>query len=117
MAGPVWFQTTVGVASGIAVILACLVLLGLLVAGWLTWRDIGRARVRLAALQRDAAPALLAVRRVVENLEIASGVLRADADAVHSVVVEATDGAKAGLEVVEDRLRRLGAVAGAAQDE
>src|SRR6185437_9279965 len=97
MVGPVWFQTVVGVAGGIAAILACLVLAGILVVGVVCWREVARARVRLAQLERDAAPMLTSVRRIAENLEAATGALRGDVEAVHGLVTEAADGARAGL--------------------
>lgn len=117
MAGPGWFQEIVGIANGVLTIAACVLVVGLLVAGMLAWRALRLSRMRLAAARRDLAPLLATARRVADNLDAASATIRADIDAIHGTVTEANTGARAAVRAADRRLRRLSGVVGAVEEE
>jgi len=117
MAEPSTFQTVVAVANGVLSILACLLLIGLAVGSLALWRGVARAKHQLALVQRDVAPLLATLGRVATNLEAATSTVRSDIEAIHATVTDANEVARSVVHTAEDRLRRLGSVVGAAQEE
>src|SRR5215469_9093456 len=117
MTEPSAFQNVVAIANGVLSIVACLLLIGVAIGGFLAWRALGRARGQLAVVQRDLAPLLATLGRVARNLEGATATIHSDVQAIHETVGDANDRARAAIRGADQRLRRLDAVVGAAQTE
>lgn len=117
MTEPSTFQTIVAVANGILSIVACLLLVAVAVALLLGWRALRRTWTHLAAFQRDLAPVVTTMGRAVGNLETVTATMRADVDAIHTTIEQATGGAQVVIRTAGQRLERLDAVVGATQDE
>src|SRR5579862_3529343 len=111
------FQAVASVANGILSIVACLILILVGIGGIRIWRAVGRARVQIATIQREIAPAMASIRRVAGNLESVSDTLRTNVEAISTTVDEANDRVRGVVHLAEDRLRRLDLAVGAAQEE
>jgi hypothetical protein len=117
MTEPSSFQAIVAVANGILSIVACLLLVAVVVAVLLGWRALRRTWTNLTIVQRDFAPVLTTMERVVGNLEGLTATMRSDIEAIHGTIQEATGGVQAVVRIAGDRLQRLDSVVGATQDE
>jgi hypothetical protein len=112
-----WFGESVRIASGILTLVACLLLIGVIVAGLRAWRAVGEAKTRLVPAVRDLAPLLASLRRTADNLEAVTAAILVDVVEVHRTVLEANHGARAAVHDAERRVRRLGDLVGTVEQE
>jgi len=117
MAGPPWFQTIVSIAGGVLTILGCLLALGAGVLLFALWRMVRRVGARLTAAEREMMPLVHQLRGAVANVDAVTATVRRDVDAVHQTVTAANAGARSAISRIEERARRLDALAGEAQVE
>jgi hypothetical protein len=112
-----WFDQIVRIASGILTVAACLAMIGVIVLAIRLAGAAGRARARLASMEGNVTPLLIELRALVKKFDSIVTSFREEAAAVRETVTTANTGAREAVRSVEDRLRRLDALAEVAQRE
>jgi hypothetical protein len=114
---PTTFQQVTGVASGIASIVLCLVVLSIIPAALYLRAQVQRATAAVAKAQTEAAPILREASALLVDLRAIATSARTDAETIHRAVVDADEGVRSIRRRLETRVAEVDAVIEVVQHE
>jgi hypothetical protein len=114
---PTTFQMVTGVASGIASIVLCLVVLSIIPAALYLRAQVHKASESLAKATANAEPVMKEASALLVDLRAIATSARANATTIHHAVVQADEGIQSIRRRVETRLAEIDAVIEVVQHE
>ncbi|HWZ60019.1 MAG TPA: hypothetical protein VNW46_13675 [Gemmatimonadaceae bacterium] len=114
---PTTFQMVTGVASGIASIVLCLVVLAVIPAALYLRAQVRKASESLAKATANVEPVLKEASALLVDLRAIATSARADATTIHQAVVQADEGMQLLRRRVQTRLAEIDAVIEIVQQE